>query len=128
MLSVGVIRPRQLVSSMSRLIASDFLLSQADWSLQYVDSEELVGVDGAATNAFDGNSATIWHTEWLNSNPPPPHEIQLDLGSAYEIFALHYLPRQDGVTNGIMTEYEVYVSRDGDRLGCSRSDRHTCWR
>ena len=96
---------------------SDFLLSQAGWSLQYVDSEELVGVDGAATNAFDGNSATIWHTEWLNSNPPPPHEVQLDLGSAYEIFALHYLPRQDGETNGIMTEYEVYVSRDGINWG-----------
>src|SRR5262245_25038065 len=29
-----------------------------------VDSQELVGENGAATNAIDGNPATFWHTEW----------------------------------------------------------------
>jgi hypothetical protein len=93
--------------------SSDFLIPQANFSLQYVDSEELVGADGAAINAFDGNVTTIWHTEWSASEPPPPHEIQIDLGSAYEIYGLHYLPRQDGGLNGTITEYEVYISTNG---------------
>ena len=88
------------------------LVPQAGMSLHYVDSEELVGEDGAATNVFDGNVSTIWHTEWKDSDPRPPHEIQINLGSAYEIYELDYLPRQIG-TNGTITKYEVYVSPDG---------------
>jgi lysophospholipase L1-like esterase/chitodextrinase len=93
--------------------SSDFLIPQENFSLQYVDSEESEGADGAASNAFDGNVTTIWHTEWSASDPPPPHEIQIDLGSAYEIYGLHYLPRQDGELDGTITEYEVYISSNG---------------
>ncbi len=85
---------------------------QSGMSVLYVDSEELVGEDGAATNAFDGNPATIWHTEWKNAIDPLPHQLYLDLGSAYEISELVYLPRQVG-TNGTITKCEIYVSRDG---------------
>ena len=35
------------------------VLSQEEWKLFYMDSEEKVGEDGAAANAFDGNVNTI---------------------------------------------------------------------
>jgi hypothetical protein len=93
------------------------LIPQSGWSLVYVDSEELVGEDGAAVNAFDGDVTTIWHTEWMGSDPPPAHEIQIDLGSIYTIDGFRYLPRQDGGINGRIKEYALYMSVDGSDWG-----------
>lgn len=70
------------------------------WSLLYVDSEELVVVFKPATAAFDGDPGTWWHTEWFLQNPPPPHEIQIDLGDVYEASGFQYLPRPDWYKNG----------------------------
>ena len=61
--------------------------------------------------AIDGNSNTIWHTQW--QNVIGPHEIQINLGAAFEVDALRYLPRQDGSTKGRIDEYHIYVSSDG---------------
>ena len=85
-------------------------IPQGGWTLLYVDSQELVGEDGAGVNAIDGNPNTFWHTAWKNSDPPPPHEIWIDLGATYDIDALRYLPRQDGGTNGTFSQYALYVS------------------
>jgi chitodextrinase len=87
------------------------------WRLKSVDSEELVGENGAAENAFDGNVNTMWHTAWLATNPPQPHEIQIDLGLAYAINGFRYLPRQDNGANGRIGQYEFYVSTDGSNWG-----------
>src|SRR2546426_88552 len=38
-----------------------------------IDSQELVGDNGAATNAIDGNSTTFWHTAWSQQTAPLPH-------------------------------------------------------
>jgi hypothetical protein len=92
-------------------------ISQSNWSLQFVDSEELSGEDGAATNAFDGNSGTIWHTEWSSSDPPHPHEIQINLGASYNVDGFRYLPRQDGNTNGRISQYQFYVSTSPSNWG-----------
>ena len=45
-----------------------------------MDSEEMVGQDGAASNVLDGDPETMWHTEWQAATPGYPHELQLDLG------------------------------------------------
>jgi hypothetical protein len=83
-----------------------------------VDSEETAEEDGKATNAFDGDSATIWHTEWSSSNPPHPHTIAIDLGASYDIDGFRYLPRQDvDWPNGSIAQYEFYVSTDGVNWG-----------
>lgn len=86
------------------------------WSLLFVDSEEVVGEDGAAINAFDGNTTTIWHTQWYSSSPAHPHEIQINLGARYDIDGFRYLPRQTE-TNGIILDYEIYTSIDGVSWG-----------
>ncbi|MCR8641324.1 discoidin domain-containing protein [Paenibacillus sp. N1-5-1-14] len=63
-------------------------------------------------NAFDGNYETIWSTKLDGSNPLP-QSITLNLGMKYSINKLKYLPRQYSGTNGIITNYNLYVSTDG---------------
>jgi len=87
----------------------DFV-SHSAWKLVTADSEETSGEDGAAENAFDDSPSTFWHTEWQDAQPPPPHEIQIDLGSSYALTAMEYTPRADGNENGMVKDYEFYVS------------------
>jgi hypothetical protein len=89
-------------------------IPQTGWAVTFVDSEELVGEGGQPrANAIDGNPSTMWHTEWQAANPPPPHEIQIDLGATHNVAGFGYLPRQDRSTVGIISKYEFYVSMDG---------------
>ena len=92
-------------------------LPQSGWSVEYVDSEELVGEDGAAANAFDGDPSTLWVTQWYGGSPAHPHELQISLGGLYEVSGLLYLPRQDGGDDGRIRQYEIYVSTDGVSWG-----------
>jgi hypothetical protein len=91
------------------------VIPQAGWSLKYVDSQEIS--NWAATNAFDGNPNTFWHTQFQNGVPPLPHEIQIDLGQTYSVDGFRYLPRQDAYTFGTIGQYEFYVSPDGTNWG-----------
>ncbi|GAA0670491.1 phospholipase C, phosphocholine-specific [Kitasatospora atroaurantiaca] len=86
-------------------------------TLKYADSQELTGENGAAANAVDGKTGTIWHTRWSNGTDPLPHEIQLDLGAVATVAGLTCLPRQDGTVNGRIGRYEVYLSGDGTNWG-----------
>lgn len=52
-------------------------INRNNWKLVYVDSEETVKEDGKATNAFDGNTETYWHTAWSDSDVP--HEVQINM-------------------------------------------------
>ena len=94
-------------------------LQRTNWSIWYTDSEEVTGEDGAASNAIDGDPATIWHTQWSGGSPTYPHELQINLGGLYEITGLRYLPRQDGNDNGRISQYEIYVSNDGVNWGAA---------
>lgn len=95
------------------LIVASAQVAQSGWTLNYVDSQETSCVSGSATLAFDGNPATTWQTQWCPSSPPPPHEIQINLGASYNLVGFGYLPRQDGGDNGKIRQYEFYVSNDG---------------
>ncbi|GAA4412488.1 family 20 glycosylhydrolase [Actinokineospora soli] len=86
---------------------------QQQMSVRYADSAETAAENGAAANVLDGDPATIWHTAWSTSSPPPPHEIQLDLGQTRTTSCLYYLPRQNSNTNGTIARYEVHTSTDG---------------
>jgi|GEM_PF-475013 len=97
--------------------ASLTVIPQTGWSLKFVDSQETGCYNGAAVNSFDGNNNTMWHTQFCPSSPPPPHEIQINLGASYNISGFRYLPRQDGCANGWISQYEFYVSVDGVNWG-----------
>ena len=103
--------------SASAKLTVQALVPRAAWTLLFVDSQETVGENAPATNAFDGNPNTFWHTQWKLANPPPPHEIQINLGAAYTLNGFAYLPRQDGCSNGTVKQFEFYVSADGVNWG-----------
>ena len=94
-------------------------LARTGWTLRFVDSQETAGGNYAATNAFDGNSNTMWTSQWQSAQPPHPHEIQIDLGAARDVVGFRYLPRQDGITVGNIGRYEFYVSPDGTNWGAA---------
>jgi uncharacterized repeat protein (TIGR01451 family) len=82
------------------------------WRVQYVDSEN---PGEGASRAFDGDPATFWHTRWQGSQPPHPHELQIDLGNYYpRLSGFTYLPRQSG-SNGRIGQYRFYVSSTGSQ-------------
>ncbi|MEO5916697.1 MAG: discoidin domain-containing protein [Luteolibacter sp.] len=92
------------------------MVSRKRWKLKFVDSQEATGY--AATNAFDGNPGTFWHTEFKDSAlVKGPHEIQIDMGKASEVSGFKYLSRQDGYTIGDIGKYQFYVSMDGKKWG-----------
>ncbi|MEU6879097.1 TIM-barrel domain-containing protein [Streptomyces sp. NPDC046712] len=82
-------------------------ISKTNWTAT-ADSQEAAE---PASNAIDGNPATLWHTAWSSGSPAAlPHEIRIDLGGRYTVDGLTHLPRQDGGVNGRIGRYEVYVS------------------
>ena len=96
---------------------SSTIIPPTGWTVVYVSSQETGGENGAAINAFDGNPDTLWHSKWTSPVAPPPHDIRIDLGSAQTIQGFQYLPRQDGLLNGTILQYEFYVSLDGISWG-----------
>ncbi|WP_433236049.1 TIM-barrel domain-containing protein [Streptosporangium sp. CA-135522] len=94
-------------------------IAKAGWSLVSADSQETGAENGAAANAFDGDSSTIWHTRWSNGTDPLPHQIVIDLGARYAVDGLRYLPRQDGGVNGRIGQYEIHVSDSATDWGAA---------
>jgi beta-galactosidase len=84
---------------------------KSDWKVVYTNSFE-PGDEPA--NVLDGDRATKWHTQWSAKEPKHPHEIQIDLGGTYEIVGFLLHNRTDG-TNGCIKEYELYLSKDGQK-------------
>jgi len=81
----------------------------------------VVRVDSSAPglegyNAIDGDPATIWHTAWEPAPVEYPHELVIELATSTTINGVCYLPRQD-MDNGWISEYEFYVSADGQNWG-----------
>ncbi|MEM9415814.1 MAG: discoidin domain-containing protein [Planctomycetota bacterium] len=70
-----------------------------------------------ASNAIDGDPATLWHTQWEDGRPPHPHHLTIDLGEAKRITAVTYLPRQSRASTGTISAYSVYLSEDGEDWG-----------
>jgi len=93
--------------------------SATNITLQVVkaDSQETAGENGKAANAVDGQPGTFWHTQWLGDSPSHPHEIVIELIPASNITGFTYLPRQDGGINGMIKDYELFVSNDGQHFG-----------
>ena len=81
------------------------------WKVVSVDSEETAGADNSAARAIDGDSSTIWHTRW-NADQKQPHSITVDMGKMNRIGGFTYLPRQDGLLNGVVEKYRFETSSD----------------
>ncbi len=73
------------------------------------DSESLTDQAGFA---FDGDPATIWHTQWRSATPAHPHWLKVEFKKTVSIKGIRYLPRQDR-QNGWIKDYCIDVSMDG---------------
>lgn len=64
-----------------------------------------------ANNAFDGDIATIWHTQWKKHNPGYPHFVIGDYGKTLELKGVIAVPRQD-MDHGRVRRYRLELSAD----------------
>jgi hypothetical protein len=107
-----------VASNGSAFAVTTTAIPHTNWTLKFVDSQETTAGNYAATNAFDGNPNTMWHTAWTVSPvPPQPHEIQINLGAVYNVSGILETPRQDGQTIGMIAQFAAYVSMDGVNWG-----------
>jgi hypothetical protein len=65
-----------------------------------------------AAKGIDGNQATLWHTEYQTPSALP-QEFTLTFDKTYNLGRFTYTPRQDGNSNGNITQYEIWASQDG---------------
>ena len=72
------------------------------------------GYEGA--NIIDGDSETMWHTQWKPVSAPYPHEIVIEIPEKVTLKGLIYTPRQDH-RNGLIKNYEIYLSNDDNGWG-----------
>ena len=61
-------------------------------------------------NLVDKNLGTMYHSDWTTNSVP--ETLSLDLGYAYDLDKLVYVPREVG-TNGIITKFNLAFSTDG---------------
>ncbi len=85
-------------------------ISHNNWTIAYVDSEELSAEDGSALNAINGQTADFWHTAWSSPQPPGhPHQLIIDLGASVKIGGFRYTPRAGNNPAGRIKDYRVFV-------------------
>ena len=104
--------PRSSMAEFNLLDATGAVISRSGWVVK-ADSQELVGENGAATNAIDGKASTFWHTQWTPTYAPLPHSFVVDTGVFQPIGGFKYLPRTDGNSNGTIGQWQFSVSSDG---------------
>ncbi|AJS58516.1 NPCBM/NEW2 domain-containing protein [Paenibacillus sp. IHBB 10380] len=75
------------------------------------NSQETSSSNNAAAYAFDGNTNSMWHSEWNKPNQFPYH-ITAKYVNPLTFNKLTYLPRQSE-ENGIITNYKILTSLDG---------------
>jgi beta-galactosidase len=105
-------KPYAAVAELDLMGADGKPISHDGWTIAYVDSEERGGEDGTAENAIDGQTANMWHTQWVNASPGHPHRLILDLGKTQTISGFRYVPRQSEGA-GRIKDYRVFI---GDKL------------
>ena len=64
-------------------------------------------------NVLDGDPGTIWLTDEKGSKNYNGHWIQFELEEAYYVHGLRYQPRQDFTPDGVITQYQILSSMDG---------------
>ncbi|MFU0789581.1 MAG: DUF4073 domain-containing protein [Virgibacillus proomii] len=69
--------------------------------------------DNPVKYAYDGNIYSFWHTNFHENVKPLPQAITFELKDISNLYKLEYVPRQDGISNGRITEYKIYASKDG---------------
>ena len=89
-------------------------INRSTWKIYSVSSQE---GGNPASNAIDNNPSTFWHTQYSGSTPRHPHTIVIDMAKNYLVTAVLYTARTDGNENGMIREYEIYISKTVSDFG-----------
>lgn len=84
-------------------------LSRQHWKVVYADSEETEAVNNIASNVFDLQESTFWHTNYSTTKMKHPHQIVIDLNEEKVITGFSYLPRAESNQTGMIKNYRVYL-------------------
>lgn len=84
-------------------------VSSAGWKITGSNNERTVNGGGAAL--IDQDPKTLW---WSGEKTEMPLWVSVDMGKAMELDAFTYLPRQDGRRGGVVVEYRLETSMDGE--------------
>jgi beta-galactosidase len=87
-------------------------VSRQHWKVVYADSEETNEANNIASNVFDMQESTFWHTDYSTYKPKYPHQIVIDLGETKVISGFSYLPQAGTNEKGMIKDYQVYVKMD----------------
>ena len=69
-----------------------------------------------ASNAMDGDPATMWHTPWGAAETRLPHDLSVNLHGERLLTGFRYQRRLDNA-NGCIGKYALFVSMDGREWG-----------
>lgn len=76
----------------------------------YADSEETEEANNIATNVFDLQESTFWHTSYSSAVQQKfPHQIVINLGEDKVITGFSYLPRAEANKTGMIKDYRIYL-------------------
>ena len=103
-----------MANSPTMTYSFELFINKSTWRVISVDSQH-GGNEGS--KAIDNNTSTFWHTEYAGSEPACPHTLVVDMRKIYEVTAFTYTARTDGTANGMVKQYEVYLSEDGKTWG-----------
>ena len=79
-------------------------------------SEETSEESAPASAAIDGNTSTIWHSNYSDNNKKADitnnlrNEFTIDFGQAVILNKFEYVPRVSGNSNGVITKYRLLYS------------------
>lgn len=91
-------------------------VSRQHWKLIYADSEELDAANNVASNVFDLQESTFWHTKYSGEQPSHPHHLVIDLGEDKKITGFSYLPRAESNKPGMIKDFKVYLKMSPFKL------------
>ena len=92
-------------------------LPRQGWSATASNSETTKSYDTSPQCVIDDDPVSWWHSQWVDSIPPHPHSVTLDMKNEKTISAIRYLPAVIVNNNGMIGEYELHVSNDGQNWG-----------
>ena len=81
-------------------------ISRERWTVDYVSSEDVKGVNNSAEKTYDLQESTYWQSA---PDAKYPYTMVLDLGREYRVSGIQALPRMDTGAPGAIKNYRIFV-------------------
>lgn len=94
-----------IVTAYASLAATQTITPRTGWTVTADNFQP----GNEATKVLDGNTESIWHTQYSPTNAALPHAITIDMKKIINVNGLTYLPRQDASLNGNIGQHKIEV-------------------